>query len=231
MMVALSPADMALRIGLSLAIGLVLGFEREQHGRAAGMRTTMLVCVSAAIAMVLSEYLFWQSSQGNSTWRPDPARLAAGVLAGMGFLGAGVIIRQDNAIHGVTTAAVLWFSAILGMAFGSGYFLLGFSGFCIAIIALFVLPPAEALIQSDRYAVLTVTASLTGPSQEKIRNIIEGLGLGATLKTAGLELDSEKRRRLMHFDIKIKNLRMADCQLKTVEGVAKLKGVTRVQWN
>src|SRR5258708_3810423 len=95
----LTASDAALRLGLSLLIGLVLGFEREQHGRAAGIRTTMLVCVSAAIAMLLSQHLFIASSQGLSAWRPDPARLAAGVLAGMGFLGAGVIMRQDNAIH------------------------------------------------------------------------------------------------------------------------------------
>src|SRR6185369_4643436 len=114
----LDAVDMVVRIGLAFLVGLVLGFERERHGRAAGMRTTMLVCVSSAIVMLFSQYLFLESSSATAGWKPDPARLAAGVLAGMGFLGAGVIVRQENIIHGVTTAAVLWFSSILGLVLG-----------------------------------------------------------------------------------------------------------------
>lgn len=227
----LTAADLALRLGLSLVMGLILGFEREQHGRAAGMRTTMLVCVASAVAMVLSQHLFWEASQGGGTWRPDPARLAAGVLAGMGFLGAGVIIRQDNSIHGVTTAAVLWFSAILGMAFGSGYLLLGFSGFFIVMIALFVLPSAEALIRSDRYGHLSVLTGPGGPSEASVKKAVESLGLGAKLKSAGFEIDNSKRRRIMHFDVKIKNHRMAEAQAAAVPLLAALKGVLEVKWS
>jgi putative Mg2+ transporter-C (MgtC) family protein len=227
----LQMSDVLARIGLALAFGLVLGVEREQHGRAAGVRTTMLVCVSAALAMLLSEYLFLQSSTEGGAWRPDPARLAAGVLAGMGFLGAGVIIRQDNAIHGVTTAAVLWFSAILGMALGSGFFMLSFIGFGIAIIALFVLPKAETYVLSDRYAHLIVSSSLKGgPSQEKISVFIHDLGLKAIPKPSGLEIDQDKRRLNMTFDIKVKNQRLAECQRSCVEGVSKMKGVKSVLW-
>jgi putative Mg2+ transporter-C (MgtC) family protein len=230
-MITLDTGEISLRIGLALATGLVLGMEREQHGRAAGLRTTMLVCVAAAIAMILSEFLFLESSRGSDAWRPDPARLAAGILAGMGFLGAGVIMRQENAIHGVTTAAVLWFSAILGMAFGSGFFGLGFIGFSIAVIALFILPKAEAYILSDRYGQLSVSCALKGgPSRDRVVELIQGLGLKAQAKPAGFEVDLEKRRIHMQFDIKIKNSRLGQCQLKAVEALSKLKGVRQVQW-
>jgi putative Mg2+ transporter-C (MgtC) family protein len=223
-------SEMALRIGLSLLVGLVLGFEREQHGRAAGMRTTMLVCVSSAVVMMLSQHLFFESSQGLASWRPDPARLAAGVLAGMGFLGAGVIMRQDQAIHGVTTAAVLWFSAILGMAFGSGTFGLGFAGFGVVAIALFVLPSFESSIPRDRYAVLSVACSAKGPSQAGIVDAVHALNSGAKLKAAGLEWDAESKTRRMLFDVKIKNRHLAEGQAKTVALVTGMAGVKKVSW-
>lgn len=226
----LSLAEVCLRLGLASAIGLILGFEREQHGRAAGMRTTMLVCVAGAVVMVLSQHLFWEASQGVANWRPDPARLAAGVLAGMGFLGAGVILRQDHVIHGVTTAAVLWFASILGMSFGAGYLLLGLAGFVIVVVALFILPKAEARILSDRFAMLSVTTLNNGPSQEAIKKAVESLGLGAQLRPIGLEIDNEKKRRVLNFDIVIKNNQLAQCQAAAVNLISGMRGVLSAQW-
>lgn len=227
----LTTFDLFVRLGLSTVMGLVLGLEREQHGRAAGMRTTMLVCVASAVVMLLSQYLFWESSQVGAGWHPDPARLAAGVLAGMGFLGAGVIIRQDNAIYGVTTAAVLWFSAILGMAFGAGYLVLGLCGFGIVLIALFVLPKVETHIHSDRFAHLRVSAAMASPSPHEIKKALEALGLGGHLKVASLEQDLQARTRVIVFDIKIKNHRMHKAQSAYVEAVAGMKGVKAVRWH
>ena len=116
----LSITDILIRLGLALASGLIIGYERETHGRAAGFRTTILTCVASALAMIISQMLYIDSADTSVTWRPDPARLAAGILTGMGFLGGAGIIRHDNVIRGVTTAAVLWFMTVLGLAFGSG---------------------------------------------------------------------------------------------------------------
>jgi putative Mg2+ transporter-C (MgtC) family protein len=226
----LNTSEVVLRLSLAVAAGLILGFERERHGRAAGMRTTMLVCVASAIAMVLSEHLFWQSSNPDDSWHPDPARLAAGVLAGMGFLGAGVILRQENAIHGVTTAAVLWFSAILGMSLGSGYFLLGGISFGIAILALFILPSVERYIPVDRYAALWISSSLPGPSQNEVIQAVEGLKLGASIRFVGLEQDLTSRSRQMHFELKVKKGHWAECERRSVELIQKFKGVKHVKW-
>ena len=147
--IPLSTPDILLRVGSALIAGLIVGFERESHGRAAGLRTTILVSVASALAMILSEHLYRMSGD-IQTWRPDPARLAAGILTGMGFLGAGTIIRQDNVIRGVTTAAVLWFVSVLGLIFGSGYFILGFLGVLVALLTLFVLPGLENFIKNNR---------------------------------------------------------------------------------
>src|SRR5438874_967575 len=120
---------MALRLSLAFAAGFIVGWERESHGRPAGLRTNILACVAAAVAMVLSEVLFIQSAAAaTGSWRPDPARLGAGILTGIGFLGAGTILRHANVIRGVTTAASLWFVTVLGLAFGSGQIALGLIG-------------------------------------------------------------------------------------------------------
>src|SRR5437762_240743 len=114
--------EMFLRLLMAFAAGFVVGWERESHGRPAGLRTNILACVAAALAMVVSEVLFAQGAAITATgaWRPDPARLGAGILTGIGFLGAGTILRHANMIRGVTTAATLWFVTVLGLAFGSG---------------------------------------------------------------------------------------------------------------
>ena len=91
--------EILLRIGLTLAAGFILGIERERHGRAAGLRTTLLVSLSACAVMIISDSFYVKSLAliGSApAWHPDPARLAAGALSGMGFLGAGVIIRQTK---------------------------------------------------------------------------------------------------------------------------------------
>src|SRR4051812_13038964 len=101
--------DMLPRLGAALGASATIGFERESHGRAAGLRTTVLVGVRAAGAMALSEAPYEVvAPAGTGTWRPDPMRLSAGVLTGIGFLGAGTIIKEGNMVRGVTTAATLW---------------------------------------------------------------------------------------------------------------------------
>src|SRR3954463_12362952 len=97
-------SEIVLRVVLAMAAGIVLGLERETHGRAAGFRTTIIVCLAAALAMIISEIAFTGGSAPNGSWRPAPMRLAAGLLAGMGFLGAGTIVRHENIVRGVTTA-------------------------------------------------------------------------------------------------------------------------------
>src|SRR5438552_15628913 len=149
-MPSLSLWQMFLRLLLAFIAGFIVGWERESHGRPAGLRTNILACVASALAMVVSEVLFAQSAAATATgsWRPDPARLGAGILTGIGFLGAGTILRHANVIRGVTTAASLWFVTVLGLAFGSGQFALGFIGTGVALVTLFVLPPFEKHIPS-----------------------------------------------------------------------------------
>ena len=115
-----STADILLRIGLAMLSGLILGLNRWLHHKPAGIRTHSLVAVAAAAAMLLIDNHTGTDAQAHS-------RVLQGLLTGIGFLGAGVIIREASSrhVHGLTTAASLWASALVGAAFGAGHLLLG----------------------------------------------------------------------------------------------------------
>jgi putative Mg2+ transporter-C (MgtC) family protein len=113
------------RLALAGALGGLIGAEREHHGRAAGFRTQILVCIGAALAMTVSlhfEHVFG-SLPASGAVRVDPARVAYGVMTGIGFLGAGSILREGADIRGLTTAASLWCTAAIGLAAGFGMYI------------------------------------------------------------------------------------------------------------
>ena len=132
--------DFALRIILAMVCGGVIGFERTRRFKGAGLRTHMIVCSAAALIMIISKYGFLdmtdQAGQIFGEMRgADPARIAAQVVSGISFLGAGVIFKNRGAVSGLTTAAGLWATSGIGLAMGSGMYLLGV--FTTILIALF----------------------------------------------------------------------------------------------
>src|SRR5512147_2859529 len=107
----------------ALALGLIVGYERSYHGRAAGMRTYGLVCMaSAAITVVAGYPHHWYAGQIATTLGPDPTRVIQGIVTGIGFLGAGVIMREGFNISGLTTAASIWACAAIGIMVGVGFY-------------------------------------------------------------------------------------------------------------
>lgn len=123
----LSTGELFLRLGVALALSAVIGLEREIRGQIAGLRTHILVGLGAALFTLVSAYGFSDFIQpnpkGGSITTVDPTRIAAQIVTGIGFLGAGAIIRQGLAVRGLTTAAALWMVAAIGMAAGAGYYL------------------------------------------------------------------------------------------------------------
>jgi putative Mg2+ transporter-C (MgtC) family protein len=127
-------ADMALRLGAALIIGSILGLNRELHGKAAGLRTHALVCLGAAVAALVSIH----TPTGVMTSDPNAiSRIIQGILTGIGFLGAGVILRDPAGhITGLTTAATIWVCAVLGVVCGLGYWSILIIAVGLALIAL-----------------------------------------------------------------------------------------------
>lgn len=124
--------EIVIRIILATLLGGIIGVEREAHGRAAGLRTHILVCIGSTLITLTSLYIAENYSSPYNNC--DPARVAAGVVAGIGFLGAGTIIRSRASVLGLTTAASLWGVAGIGLALGSGFYKAAF----VAALAIFI---------------------------------------------------------------------------------------------
>ena len=124
--------EMVLRLLLAAALGAIIGYQRERAAKPAGLRTHILICVGAALFTIASLYGFGASA--------DPARVAAGIVAGIGFLGAGAIIhREGGLVAGLTTAATIWAVAGIGLAAGAGLYLI--SGVTTALVLIVLLLP------------------------------------------------------------------------------------------
>lgn len=149
-------SDLILKLAAASLLGGALGLEREIHGRPAGLRTHFLVSLGAAAFMVLSPLV---SAMGNDLLG-DPGRIAAQIVTGIGFLGAGAIVKEGVSIHGLTTAACLWVAAAIGMACGAGQFSEALLIAALAIVALVVLPYAEVIFKTHSYRVLEIILPL-----------------------------------------------------------------------
>jgi putative Mg2+ transporter-C (MgtC) family protein len=149
------------RLLFALILGAVIGFERDIHGRAAGLRTNMLVSLGAAAFMLVSEWVAMTFSGGSfeQGLRVDPSRIAAQIVTGIGFLGAGAIIKEGFNVRGLTTAACLWVSAGIGMACGSGFFELALVVTMASLFTLVVLNLFEKVYPKDYYRTLEVTTT------------------------------------------------------------------------
>lgn len=224
--------EILLRMGLAALAGGLLGIERERRGRAAGLRTTLLVCLAACIAMILSDLFYQQSlarlpSADGSP--PDPLRLAAGVLSGMGFLGAGVIIREGNhVIRGVTTAAAIWFVTIIGLAFGAGAIGIGLVATLASLIILATIPVLESMIRHDQYSDLTVSYLPTDCSVAKVVEALERLDVAVMGIDMTEDLESKLCRSTFHLSYK----RQGSVQVaELVSGAIRaLPGVSRISF-
>lgn len=132
---------MLVKLGVAIACGVLLGIEREVKDKPAGLRTMVLITVGSALYMIVSELLPIVAEGMETTLRVDPGRVAAQVVTGIGFLGAGAIIQARGAVHGLTTAAVIWVAAGIGLCVGAGFPLLGLGATLIVILSLLVLDP------------------------------------------------------------------------------------------
>lgn len=145
------------RLLAAVLAGGIIGLERSYHGRPAGMRTHTLVCVASTLLMLLTVYQ-WQllANVPIDTIRVDPTRLAQGIMTGIGFLGAGVIMKEKLTIRGLTTAASVWITAAIGIVIGMGFYTAAISATVITVLVLSTLGWLERRLKSHSYASLMV---------------------------------------------------------------------------
>ena len=163
------------RLLLASFLSGLIGIEREVHGRSAGFRTHLLVGVATCLMMIVSEYFFekYGGLSSNIAVRMDPARVAAQIVVGIGFLGAGVIIKSGQMVRGLTTAACLWMVAGVGMAVGIGLYAPAVMVAGVAMFNLVFLKQIERLIKKDNFFTLVIHSSTARENQENLKNIIQ----------------------------------------------------------
>lgn len=176
------PVDILIRMLMASLLGGMIGLERDMHGRAAGLRTHILVSLGAAIFTILSETIAHNATASGFT--SDPGRIAAQIVTGIGFLGAGVIIKVGVNIRGLTTAACLWTAAAIGMAAGSGHYVIAVTAALIAMFGLVIMKLVERLYPKDTYRFLSVEIPI-GTKPTQITDIV-----------------NRKHLKILHFDIR-----------------------------
>ena len=153
----ISTEELLFRLALGAVFGGLVGVERQMHGRPAGVRTHILVCTAAVLLMEVSAYYHLLDPQDASYVRVDPGRIAAGAITGIGFLGAGVIIKLGATVQGLTTAASLWMISAIGLATGAGMYAESTGAFVITIFSLQVLRVVERHTPHDVVKTLRIT--------------------------------------------------------------------------
>ena len=147
---------MATHLLVALAAGSLVGLERTYHGRAAGFRTHALVCMASALLMLLSVYqVRLLPGLPIETVRIDPTRMGQGIMTGIGFLGAGVIMKEGLTIRGLTTAASIWITAAIGILVGVGFYFPALTAVLLVLVVLALFRRIEAAFPSLSYAHLT----------------------------------------------------------------------------
>ena len=219
--------DLVLRLGVAAALGGAIGFERELRERGAGLRTHMLVSVGSALFTIVSAYGFHEFLlHGGAAGRIDPTRIAAQIVSGIGFLGAGAIIRQGFSIRGLTTAATLWLVAAIGMAAGAGYWSAAAIATAGAILSLGPLRIAAYRI-TRRFRPETGRLLVQLPAGESPAGVVDAVErFGARVES--MEVSHESDRRQLELGLELHNERAAPA---LVAVVADVEGVLEVQWS
>lgn len=221
----LSLLDIIIRLGLASLLGIAIGLERARREQSAGMRTYGVVSMASALIMIVS--IYGVPSMGSL--EHDSSRIAAQVVSGIGFLGAGIIFMRRNVVHGLTTAALLWASSGVGLAVGGGMLVTGsIATFILLMITGGLLPVKRRLFhqEAEEHRVrlhLTDTSSV-------IRDIRDMASRepGFTISSLDLESTVDKKKTVLEIRIRVED---SDDAISIVDEMEHLAGVDRIGWH
>jgi putative Mg2+ transporter-C (MgtC) family protein len=220
--------EVAIRLALTVIAGGLVGLNRGEHGRPAGLRTTILVCLAASVAMIQANLLLDTKGRSPDSFiMMDLMRLPLGILSGIGFIGAGAILRRGDRVLGITTAATLWFVTVMGLCFGGGQLALGAVMLALAIIVLWGLKWVENHIDRDQHATLLLVATADGPTEEEIRGTLLAAGFRVLSYAATYAAASQFRFRC---ELRWKGRNPAAQTPPVVHQLQARPGVVRLQW-
>jgi putative Mg2+ transporter-C (MgtC) family protein len=216
-----------LRLALAAVLGGLIGVERELRDREAGLRTHLLVAVGSALFTIVGAYGFDEFLEsGEAVVRADPTRIAAQIVTGIGFLGAGAIIRQGFSVRGLTTAATLWVVAAVGLAAGAGYYSGAVITTAVVLIALWPLRiMAYKILRHYRPEDGTLLVALpAGHPPGTVIDQVESLGG----RIGSVDVSQEGDRRRLQLDVVLPRNLAAP---RLVTEIAELEHVAEVRWS
>ena len=217
---------MALRLGVAGALSGAIGLERELRERAAGLRTHMLVGVGAALFTLVSAYAWgdfvFDRSRGTAF---DPTRIAAQIVTGIGFLGAGAILRQGLSVRGLTTAAGLWVAAAIGMAAGAGFYTAAVIGTAIVLVGLGPFRWIERAV--NRFGGEAGVLELEVSAGRHVAPVL-GVVRARRVRIGNLEFEAEEDRQRLRLQV---DLPMGTSERELVEELSTLEGVMAARWS
>lgn len=186
----------------ALAVGVLIGYERSYHGRAAGIRTYALVCVGSTLLTVVNAYPdMWYGGLVQSPAAADPSRAIQGILTGIGFLGAGVIIKEGFSIRGLTTAASIWLTATVGIIIGLGFYGAAISTAFLSVLLMSGSRLIEPYLPREHTAHVALTFPRNHvPSSKAVQELMAGLGY--TVANWNFELTAGGERYGYHLELK-----------------------------
>jgi putative Mg2+ transporter-C (MgtC) family protein len=213
----LSEIDMLLRLLLAAVLGAAIGWQRERHAQPAGLRTHTILVVGSALAMMLSINLALQFPPLVN----DPARLAAQVISGIGFLGAGAILREGFTVKGLTTATSMWTMAIVGLAVGDGYFITSVAVTVLLLVVLSILYWFER-----RYIHAAVTVFITLKAEDRV-GLIDEVKRVLTQKSRRIDAMSVRRNledRIISIEVTMES-HESDTSSRLMDELSDIQGV------
>jgi putative Mg2+ transporter-C (MgtC) family protein len=221
--------DIALRLAITVLVALLIGYNRSEHGKAAGMRTTLLVCLAASVAMIQVNILLPTAGRATDSFvMNDLMRLPLGILTGVGFIGGGAILRRGSMIVGVTTAATLWLVTVIGLCIGGGQIALGLAATILGLFALWVLKWIEGALRREQRGQLEIEVDATGPSEAEIRRKL----LGADLSITGFQVGYAAASKHRKFVFEVHEIRrLSETETPDLfNELTREPGVTELNW-
>ena len=220
--------DVLARIALALVAGALVGLNRSESGKTAGLRTTILVCLAACLSMLLVNALLLQAGKPESGFSQlDLMRLPLGILTGMGFIGGGAILHRDGLVSGVTTAATLWFVTVIGLCIGGAQLLLGALGLVLALLVVWPLRYVEQGLRRTRNAVLTIEYPFGSAAREQLTDKLHDAGF--TCRTRGFRETAANVLREEELFVQWRESPTTDAMLKQLMTIVEAAGLTSVR--
>jgi putative Mg2+ transporter-C (MgtC) family protein len=227
MPVHLAWPDLVVRIVCTLIAGAIIGYDRGEHGKAAGLRTTVLVCLAASVAMLQMNYLLPLAGRASDSFvTNDLMRLPLGILTGVGFIGGGAILRRGSLVVGVTTAATLWYVTVVGLCFGGGQMLLGWLATAIGAIVLWGLRWIENIMSIEQHASLAVTLDQSGPKEDEIVRQLAA----AAITVRKISVRSGSGVRTLTLNVSQSGRRSQPAVPAIIEELTGQSGVVALEW-